>query len=116
FRTPEFRSGAALKMKRPFDIVISALRALNADTDGAGPLRHLALMGQLPFHWAMPNGYPDRASAWATSMLARWNFATALVAGGIKGTTVDLRGLARAAKISSPAQAVDTLATLLLGR
>src|SRR5207244_2244469 len=83
FASPEFRDSAGVKMKRPFDFVISALRALNADTDGTGPLQHLAWMGQLPYHWAMPNGYPDRVSAWSSSLLARWNFAASLVAGQV---------------------------------
>src|SRR5438067_713851 len=47
FGSREFRSAPGAKMKRPFDFVVSALRALNADTDGAGPLQHLAWMGQL---------------------------------------------------------------------
>jgi uncharacterized protein (DUF1800 family) len=111
----EFRSGSGMKLKRPFDYVVSSLRALNADTDGAGPLQHLALMGQLPYHWAMPNGYPDRASAWAVSLLARWNYALALVTGGNKNTAVDLPALARAAGAETPGAVVSALASLTLG-
>lgn len=113
--TPEFRAGHERKLKRPFDFVASALRALNANTDGRGPLRHLALMGQLPFHWAMPDGYPDAARAWSTSLLARWNFALALVNGQIAGTTVDLKGLAKAANAGGPAAIADAFTALLIG-
>jgi uncharacterized protein (DUF1800 family) len=111
FASDEFRSGSGVKMKRPFDFVISALRGLNADTDGAGPLQHLAWMGQLPYHWAMPNGYPDRVTAWSSSLLARWNFAASLVAGQVGGTAVDLPALVRAAGIAP----VDALAGVLIG-
>lgn len=114
-RCEEFRSGRGRKMKRPFDFVVSALRVLNADTDGKGPLRHLALMGQLPYHWAMPDGYPDAARAWSTSLLARWNFALALVNGRVPGTTVDLRSLARAAGAAWPAEVVDAFSAVVLG-
>lgn len=95
-------------LKRPFDFVVSALRALNADTDGGAALQeHLARMGQPLYQWPMPDGYPDRASAWTGSLLARWNFAFALTAAGIPGTTVDLPRLIRAA---APADALLELA------
>lgn len=81
-------------VRRPFDFVVAALRALEATTDGGrGLQRALALMGQPLFEWPMPDGYPADAAAWSGSMLARWNFASALVAGRIPGTTVDLKAL-----------------------
>ncbi len=116
FRSREFRGNAAVKMRRPFEFVIAALRGLNADTDGEGPLRHLGWMGQLPFHWAMPNGYPDHAEAWSASLLARWNFAVALVSGGVAGTTVDLAALTRAARAGHAGREMAALTGLLLGR
>src|SRR5207253_4536533 len=104
FRSAAFRHGPAQKLKRPFDFAVSALRALNADTDGRGVLPYLRLMGQAPFQWAMPNGYPDRADAWLPSLLGRWNFALAFAAGQIPGTRADLRELARAARADGPEQ------------
>src|SRR5205823_6091672 len=74
FRSDAFLHGPAQKLKRPFDFAVSALRAMNADTDGRGVLPYLRLMGQTPFQWAMPNGYPDHAEAWLPSLLGRWNF------------------------------------------
>ena len=35
----------------------------------------IGTMGQLPFKWTMPDGYPDRVEAWTPSLFARWNFA-----------------------------------------
>jgi uncharacterized protein (DUF1800 family) len=79
-------------VKRPFDYVVSSLRACSADTDGGDGLhRHLEAMGQPLFNWPMPDGYPDRTSAWTGSLLARWNFAWALAQGAVPGTSVDLK-------------------------
>ncbi len=80
--------------KRPLDFVVSALRALAADTDGGPALQeHLAAMGQPLFQWPMPDGFPWQTSAWTGSLLARWNFALALTAGDIPGTQLDLPAL-----------------------
>lgn len=73
--------------KRPLDYVASALRALDADTDCGRPvLESLSAMGQAPYMWPMPDGYPNRAVSWSGSMLGRWNFAADLMAGRIGGT------------------------------
>jgi uncharacterized protein (DUF1800 family) len=92
----ELRTGPAI-LKRPYDYAVSALRALNADTDGGKGLQaQLAGMGQPLFQWPMPDGYPDRTAAWTGSLLHRWNFALALVEGQVGGTSVDFEGLAKA--------------------
>lgn len=76
-------------VKRPFDLVVSALRALYADTDGRAVGGHLREMGQPLHEWPMPDGYPDRTAAWTGTFLARWNFALALAADRIAGTSVE---------------------------
>ncbi len=74
-------------VKRPFDFLVSSLRAVGSDTDGGPALqRHLEAMGQPHFGWPMPDGYPDRTSAWTGSLVARWNFAYALASDKIEGT------------------------------
>jgi uncharacterized protein (DUF1800 family) len=104
-------------MKRPFDFMISALRALNADTDGGKPLQeHLARMGQPLYQWPMPDGYPDRTAAWTGSLLARWNFGLALVNGAIAGTTADIPAILRVAKAQTNVQRAQTLAEVVLAR
>ncbi|MEP6753933.1 MAG: DUF1800 domain-containing protein [Chthonomonadales bacterium] len=78
-------------MKRPYDYSVSALRALNVDTNGDLALHHhLERMGMPLYQWPMPDGYPDRTSAWTGSLLARWNFAFALTTSGIHGTDIRL--------------------------
>ena len=83
-------------MKRPFDYLCSSLRALDADTDGGKPLQdHLTAMGQPLYQWPMPDGYPDVSEAWTGSLLGRWNFAIDLCEGRIRGTSVDVAGVAK---------------------
>jgi uncharacterized protein (DUF1800 family) len=89
----EFETGQAI-FKRPFDYVVSTLRALNVDTDaGSGIQDHLQKMGQPLFGWPMPNGYPTDAKSWTGGMIPRWNFALALMGGSVDRTHVDIDGL-----------------------
>jgi uncharacterized protein (DUF1800 family) len=105
------------KLKRPFEYVVSALRQLNAMTDGGSPLlQYLAEMGQPLFQWPTPDGFPDRAEAWNGTLLSRWRFALALVNNNIAGTTLDLPALADAANAPTPADRLTQFAVLLLGR
>ena len=86
---PEFAS-APPTIKRPIDYLVSSIRATGALTDGGPNLQnHLTKMGQLAFSWPMPDGYPDRTSAWTGSLLPRFNFALALASGGIGGTKIE---------------------------
>ncbi len=86
-------------LKRPFDYAVSALRALNADTDGgAGVQDHLARMGQPLFAWPMPDGFPDTTDAWTGTLIPRWNFALALAGGTVLNTTLDMTALTEAGR------------------
>jgi uncharacterized protein (DUF1800 family) len=80
--------------KRPFDYVVSALRATGAQTDAGKPMQeHLVKMGMPLFQWPMPDGYPVKPEAWTGTLLARWNFAAALAKDQIGGTFMDLKKL-----------------------
>jgi uncharacterized protein (DUF1800 family) len=108
----EFKLSLGLKVKRPFDYAVSALRVLNAETDGANAIQSFILrMGQPLFQWPYPDGYPDTAEAWVNSgsMLARWNFAKALVSNLIPGTQVVLNPL-----VSKNGVMVDDLSQAIL--
>jgi uncharacterized protein (DUF1800 family) len=81
-------------MKLPFDYMVSALRATEADTDaGASVQEHLSKMGEPLYEWPMPDGYPVKAAAWTSSLLPRWNFAFALMEGGIRRTSPGIDSL-----------------------
>ncbi len=98
FATGEFQTTRGNKFKRPFDFVVSALRATGARTDGSlEVVSYLKRMGQAPFNYPTPEGYPVKEAPWLGTLLWRWNFAAALSDNRIKGTQVDLSALRRAA-------------------
>jgi uncharacterized protein (DUF1800 family) len=84
------------KVKRPFEVAISAIRVLGADTNG-GPGTHqwIARMGEPLYGYQTPNGYSDTAENWVNTggLLERMNFGVALAANRISGTQVDLTKL-----------------------
>ncbi|MBS1723923.1 MAG: DUF1800 domain-containing protein [Armatimonadetes bacterium] len=100
-----YKSGLhAPVVKRPFDLAVSAIRALGIETGGGKDLQdHLRKMGQPLYQWPMPDGYPVDAEAWSGSLLARWNFALALTQGQIR----DTKGLPGG--IHDPADAVASV-------
>jgi uncharacterized protein (DUF1800 family) len=90
FATPAFHASTGAKFKRPFHFVVSALRATNAETDAdRGLMSYLEKMGQVPFRWPTPDGYPARAAHWHSTLLWRWKFALALANNRIKGTHIE---------------------------
>jgi hypothetical protein len=74
-------------------------------------------MGQVPFMWEAPNGYPDVARAWINSnnLLTRWNLALVLTANKAPGFQVDLVA-PPGADVSSPEGAVDSWVQQILHR
>jgi hypothetical protein len=83
-------------MRSPFEYVVAAMRALNAETDGDRPvLDAIGRMGQPLFGRITPDGYADRADQWLSSgaMIARFNFASALATNRLKGTKIDVARL-----------------------
>ena len=109
FATAEFASGTGVKFKRPFHFIVSALRATNASTTADRPLlSYLERMGQMPFRWPTPDGYPATAQHWRSTLLWRWNFALALANNQIGGTSIARAHLQ--ARIGSD---VGLMATLL---
>jgi uncharacterized protein (DUF1800 family) len=80
----EFKKSAGSKFKPPFRYIVSALRAVGADTHAHPPLiDYLERMGQGVFEYPTPDGYPDKATPWLGTLLWRWNFAFALADGKV---------------------------------
>ncbi len=95
--SPAFAESRSPKLKRPFQLVVSSLRALGADTTcGDDLIEHLGRMGQAPFGHPTPDGYPDRAPSWTGALLWRMNFGAAVAAGEIESVKTDLPALRRA--------------------
>ena len=66
---------ATAKLKRPYHLATSMFRGLGAEAGNPFyVLTSLLVMGQLPYNWAPPNGYPDTAGYWSGYLLPRWNF------------------------------------------
>ena len=62
------------KIKTPFELTVSALRTLGADTNGTQIQAMLAKMGEPLYGYQAPTGYPDMAEDWVnTGALARKN-------------------------------------------
>ncbi len=102
--------------KRPLDLLVSSLRVGAADTDGAtGVQNQLNTMGQPLFQWPMPDGYPESAAAWKTTLLPRWNFASALAGGEVDGTTWKLDDCLKALPGAGMHDVVDHLAEAVCG-
>jgi len=95
FFSKEFNSTEAyrVKIKRPFELVVSAIRTLGADTNG-GPGTHqwIARMGEPLYGFQTPNGYSDSAESWVNTggLLERMNFGLALANNRVQGTKVNL--------------------------
>ncbi|MBA3869904.1 MAG: DUF1800 family protein [Anaerolineae bacterium] len=78
------------KFKQPFEYSVSVLRALDYDVqDDTAFVRSmttpLTSMGNIPFDWPSPNGYPDVGAYWMNNLLPRWNFAISAANNKIKG-------------------------------
>jgi uncharacterized protein (DUF1800 family) len=92
---PEFYSARVYrnKIKSPFELAVSAIRATGASTDGASPLiQAVARMGQPLYLCQPPTGYSDVSAEWLNSatLLERMNFALALSTNRINGTRVEI--------------------------
>jgi uncharacterized protein (DUF1800 family) len=93
--SPEFWDSAKErgKVKSPFELAASSLRALNATINNPhGVIDWIRRMGQPLYACMAPTGYPDRATAWINtgSLLSRMNFGLKLAAGEIPGVRVNL--------------------------
>jgi len=119
FFSNEFNSKEAyrVKIKRPFELVVSAIRTLGADTNG-GPGTHqwIARMGEPLYGFQTPNGYSDAAESWVNTggLLERMNFGLALASNRIPGTRVDLAKLT-AGEMSQAKVMDESLKTILAG-
>jgi uncharacterized protein (DUF1800 family) len=110
FDSKEFWSVGAYrnKVKSPFEMVVSAVRAVNASVDVAFPLvNQVAQLGEPLYRKLEPTGYSNSSAQWANSagLMARMNFALQLAGNKAPGVKVE----------TDPAKADDPLAGVPLG-
>ena len=103
FESPELWSRRALKAKvrSPFELVASSIRALGATVDDPLVLaRAVARIGEPLYGAQPPTGYPDTGAAWMTSgaLLSRIDFGLQLANGQLPGVAVNLSSLSQGAR------------------
>ena len=77
------------KLKRPFHHAASLARATGAEvSDALAIFTLIENLGQVPFLWSTPNGYPDAMGAWGANLLPRWKMASDFFDQTISGITL----------------------------
>ncbi len=114
--SPEFWSREAYrsKIKKPFELVASAVRATGADTDLPLPLvQWTDRIGEPLYRCQPPTGYSDKAEAWVNTgaLLNRMNFAVALTGNRLRGVRVDLNTV-----LGDPSDLSKAVNTFLAGQ
>ena len=99
------------KIKTPFELVVSAVRTIGADTNGGQIQAMLFKMGEPLYGYQAPTGYPDQAEDWVNTgaLLERINFAVALASNRIPGTRVNLANFAAQNKQEILDKAIATI-------
>jgi uncharacterized protein (DUF1800 family) len=118
--SPEFFSRAAYrsKVKSPFELVASALRAIGAPADTTPrSAQAVAFLGAPIFGHQAPNGWPETGDAWmnAGAILNRINFGLALAGGRLPGASVAHWPEAEHLRGASREQQVDAVIGAMLG-
>jgi hypothetical protein len=116
----EFFSAAAwrAKVKSPFEVVVSALRAMDAGVDSTARSAALvARLGQGIYQHQAPNGWPETGDGWINTgaILNRINFGMALASGSVPGVTVKRWPLYAGLDSLPREQQVDGVVRALLG-
>jgi uncharacterized protein (DUF1800 family) len=117
--SPEFWSRATFreKVKTPFELVASTVRALGGNMDQPLQMAQwVNRIGEPLYQCLTPNGYSDKGAAWISTgaLLNRMNFAVALAGNNIRGTMVDLDSLVGSDVVGNPQAALDRVETEFL--
>jgi uncharacterized protein (DUF1800 family) len=120
FTSPEFFSRAAYKakVKTPFELVASALRAVGADADTTPRTAQLvARLGEPLYLHRDPNGYPETGDAWINTgaILDRINFGLAMASGRVPGVSLERWAESSGLAGATHAEQVDAVISEILG-
>ncbi len=118
--SPEFWSREAYraKIKTPFELMVSAARALNTDVDTPLALvQWVGRIGEPLYQCQPPTGYSDKAETWvnAGALLNRLNFSLALAGNRMRGARSDVTSLLGADSSADPKAALDRAVQVFLG-
>jgi uncharacterized protein (DUF1800 family) len=96
--SPEFwsRDAYRAKIKTPFELVVSAARAVGADVDIPLPLvQWVGRIGEPLYQCQPPTGYSSKADAWVNTgaLLSRLNYTLTLASNHVRSTSVNMAAL-----------------------
>jgi uncharacterized protein (DUF1800 family) len=117
--SPEFWSRQAYraKIKKPFELVASAVRALGSEVDVPLPLvLWTARIVEPLYQCQPPTGYSDKAETWVNTgaLLNRLNFSLALAGNRMRGVHVDPASLLGADAAADVQAALERAMQVLL--
>ncbi|MHB8499802.1 MAG: DUF1800 domain-containing protein, partial [Candidatus Acidiferrales bacterium] len=118
--SPEFWSREAYraKIKTPFELVVSAARALGTDVDMPLPLvGWVGRIGEPLYQCQPPTGYADKADAWVNTgaLLNRLNFSLALAGNRMRGSRTDVGALLGVESTADAKAALERAVQVFLG-
>jgi len=118
--SPEFwsRDAVRAKVKTPFELVVSSVRALGTDVDTPMPLvGWVGRIGEPLYQCQPPTGYSDKAETWVNtgSLLNRLNFSLALAGNKVRGSRSDVSALLGTGSSNDPKSALDRAVQVFLG-
>ena len=121
FASPAFWADEAYdaKVKKPFELAASAVRAAGATYDGSPALvKRVAKLGEPLYECQPPTGYKDTSDAWvnAGGLVNRINFGLDLGAGRIRGVKVDVQALSSGTPDGDLGASVDRIASGILDK
>jgi uncharacterized protein (DUF1800 family) len=118
--SPEFwsRDAYRAKVKTPYELVVSSVRALGTDVDTPMPLvQWVGRIGEPLYQCQPPTGYSDKAETWVNSgaLLNRLNFSLALAGNKVRGSRSDVVALLGSESGVDPKTTLDRAVQVLLG-
>ena len=119
FYSPEFwsRDAYAAKIKSPFELVVSAARAVGANVDLPLPMMlWSARIGEPLYQCQPPTGYKDTADTWVNTgaLLNRLNYSLTLASNHMRGAHVDIAAVVGVDDVNNPNGALDRAIKVLL--
>jgi len=118
--SPEFwsRDVYRAKVKTPYELVVSSVRALGTDVDTPMPLvQWVGRIGEPLYQCQPPTGYSDKAETWVNSgaLLNRLNFSLALAGNKVRGSRSDVAALLGSDNDNDPKKTLDRAVGVFLG-
>ncbi|HEV1995227.1 MAG TPA: DUF1800 domain-containing protein [Candidatus Acidoferrum sp.] len=118
--SPEFwsRESYRAKIKTPYELVVSAVRALGTDVGTPMPLvQWVGRIGEPLYQCQPPTGYSDKADTWVNTgaLLNRLNYSLALAGNKMRGARTDVTSLLGVEPSADPRAALDRAVQVFLG-